>query len=120
MTTKLDIRQSDTNILQDQLNSTAVTEMDSTLASINNELTAPGRIFANTTLVITVGSGKVINPNTSKNRVLPPVNNVVVNFTGATVTFPSSATGGTITNSNGSNATITIGANQFAAVLFQV
>lgn len=117
---KFDIRQSNTNILQDQLNSTVVAEMDSTLASINNELTAPGRLIAQfvPSLVVTVDSGLVVNPNTSKNRTLPPINSNVVSFVGGTITFPSMS--GTISNNNGSNASITIGASQFVAVLVGV
>ncbi|CAK9253116.1 unnamed protein product [Sphagnum jensenii] len=94
--------------------------MDSTLASVNNELTPPGRLIAASTpsLVVTVGSSSVVNPNTSKNRVLPFINNVPVAFAGGTITFPS--TSGTITVSPGTNGTITIGANQFVAVLVQL
>ena len=117
---KLDLRQSETRILQDQLNSAIVTEMDVTLASINNELTPPGRLIAASTpsLAVTVGTGDIVNPNTSKNRVLSPIGNVVVPFTGGTLTFPS--TSGIIINSNGSSPTITIGVSQFVAVLVQV
>jgi hypothetical protein len=120
--TFLDIRQSDTRVLQDQLNSAATTPMDSTLASVNNELTFPGRLIAQATpsLVITVGSGTVVNPNTEKNRTLPPVNGVPVNFLGGTVTFPSTGGGGVITVSPGINGSIIIGANQFVAVAIQV
>lgn len=118
--TSLDIRQSQTRALQDQLNLNATQQMDSTLASINNELTPPGRLIAASTpsLVITVGSGTVVNPNTSKNRVLSFINNVPVTFTGGTITFPS--TSGTITVSAGTNGSITIGASQFCAVLIQL
>ena len=115
--TQFDIRQSDTRVLQDQLNATAIVKMDSTLFSINNELKAPARLIAQATpsLIVTIDPGLVVNPNTSKNRVLPLINGSVVNFTGGTLTFPS--TSGTIVNSNGSNASITIGASQFVAVL---
>lgn len=118
----LDIRQSETRILQDQLNSAAKVGMDSTLASINSELTVPGRLIAASTpsLVVTVGSGSISNPNTLKNRILSPISNAFVSFSGGSVTFPSGAGGGTITNSNGSNATISIGANQYCAVLVSV
>ncbi|MCX9024605.1 MAG: hypothetical protein OIN85_00750 [Candidatus Methanoperedens sp.] len=120
--TKFDIRQSITRVLQDQLNAASNINMDSTLASINNELTSPGRLIAASTpsLVVTVGSGTVVNPNTSKNRVLPLLNNVAIPFTGGTITFPGGVGGGTITVSPGTNGSITIGANQFAAVLVQL
>jgi hypothetical protein len=120
--TKFDIRQSETRVLQDQLNSAATTQMDSTLASINSELTSPGRLIAQSTpsLVVTVGAGTVTNPNTGKNRALPPINNTTVSFAGGTITFPSGSGGGTITVSPGINGSITIGANQFAAVLVQL
>lgn len=118
--TFLDIRQSETRALQDQLNTTAIMGMDSTLASINNELTMPGRLIAQSTpsLVVTVGSGTIVNPNTSKNRVLPFVDNTSINFPGGTITFPS--TSGNITTSPGSTYAITIGASQFVAVLVQL
>lgn len=118
--TELDIRQSETRILQDQLNLNAKQAMDSTLASINSECTPPGRLIAAATpsLVVSVNSGTVVNPNTLKNRVLPFVNNIPINFTGGTLTFPSGT--GTITVSPGTNASITIGASQFVAVLVQL
>lgn len=118
--TQLDIRQSVTRVLQDQLNAASNIGMDSTLASINSELTSPGRLIAASTpsLVVTVGSGTVVNPNTLKNRVLPLIKNTAVPFTGGTITFPSGT--GTITVSPGTNASITIGASQFVAVLVQL
>lgn len=118
--TTFDIRQSQTRTLQDQLNSATVTRMDAVLAAINSELTAPGRLMAQATpsLIVTVGSGTVINPNTLQNRILPLINNVQVTFAGGTITFPS--TSGTIVVSPGVNASITIGANKFVAVLVQL
>lgn len=118
--TKLDIRQSETRALQDQINSAATTGMDSTLASINSELTAPGRLIAQSTpsLVVTVGTGTPVNPNTSKNRTLPFISNTYVNFAGGTITFPSGS--GTITVSPGTNLAITIGASQFMAITVQL
>lgn len=118
---KLDIRQSETRILQDQLNATAVTGMDSTLASINNELSYPGRIMAQTTptRTVTIDPAIITNPNTGKHRILPLINNSpALSFLGGTVTFP--ATSGTIVVSPGVNDVITIGANQFVAVLVQL
>jgi hypothetical protein len=118
--TSIDIRQTQTRILQDQLNAASSVSMDSVLASINNELTTPGRLIAASTpsLVVTVGSGTVVNPNTSKNRVLPFISNVPAGFTGGTITFPS--TTGAITVSPGTGANITIGVSQFVAVLVQL
>src|ERR1700687_1501084 len=118
----LDIRQSETRILQDQLNALAVTGMDSTLASINKEAVSPGRLIAQfaPSLVVTVGSATLTNPNTSKNKVLAPINGAVSAFAGGTITFPAASTGGTIIVSPGVNNTITIGANQFIAVLVQL
>lgn len=115
--TNLDIRQSETRTLQDQLNSGAITRMDATLASINNELTAPGRLIAQATptLVVSVNPSKVTNPNTGKNRVLPLIDNTLVSFLGGTLTFPS--TSGFVTSTPGASYGITIGASQFVAVL---
>lgn len=118
--TSPDIRQSQTRVLQDQLDSAAVVQMDSVLASINNELTPPGRLIAASTpsLVVTVGTGTVVNPNTSKNRLIPFISNTYVNFAGGTITFPSGS--GTITVSPGVNLAITIGASQFMAITVQL
>ncbi len=120
MSISLDIRQSQTRSLQDQLNLTTPAQMDSTVASINSELTPPGRLIATSTpnLVVNVGSGTVTNPNTLKNRVLPFIDNSPVSFSGGTITFPS--TSGSITVSPGLGATIIIGANQYVAVLVQL
>src|ERR1035437_3391430 len=117
---ELGIRQSETRILQDQLNLNAKQQMDSTLASINSELTPPARLIAQVTpnLIVSINSGTVVNPNTLKKRVLPPIGNINVTFTGGTITFPS--TSGTIAVSPGVNGSITIGANQFVAVLVQL
>jgi hypothetical protein len=117
----MDIRQSDTRVLQDQLNLTQPVPMDSTLASINSELTAPGRLIAHNlpSLVVTVGSGTVVNPNTSKNRVLPFIDNTPVNFPGGTITFPSASGNITVSTASGPFP-ITIGASQFVAVLVQL
>ena len=118
--TFLDIRQSQTRVLQDQLNAASFIPMDSTLASINSELTTPGRLIAQfiPSLTVIVGAGTVVNPNTSKNRVLPFIDNIPTHFTGGTITFPS--TTGNITVSAGPSVPITIGANQFVAVLVQL
>lgn len=118
--THLDIRQSETRVLQGQLNSTAVKSMDSTLASINNEVTATGRLIAQATpsLVVSVGSNLVVNPNTSKNRVTNTINGVSVSFAGGTITFPAAS--GNITVSPGASAPIVMGPSQFVAVLVQL
>lgn len=120
MNTKLDIRQSETRILQDQLNLNSTQLMDSTLASINSEVTPPGRLIAQATpsLVVSVNSGTVVNPNTSKNRVLPFVSSILTDFTAGTITFPS--TSGNVVASPGNTAAIVIGPNQFVAVLVQL
>lgn len=117
---KLDLRQVETRVLQDQLDSARVTEMDSVLASANSELTTPGRLIAQTTpsLVVMVGSGSITNPNTSKHRVLPFISGTPLTFTGGTLTFP--LVSGTIVVSPGVNNSIAIGASQFVAVLVQL
>ncbi|CAM6005514.1 unnamed protein product [Sphagnum balticum] len=96
--------------------------MDSVLASINNELTYPGRLIAAATpnYTVIVYSGTVINPNTSKNRVLPFINNTpVTNFTGNTITFPSTTAGGTISWTGGGISLTTV-ANAYYAILVQL
>lgn len=118
--TKIDIRQVETRVLQDQLDANPVTEMDSVLASANSELIPPGRLVQQVvpSLVVTVGSGTVTNPNTSKHRVLPFISGSPLSFTGGTLTFP--ALSGMITVSPGVNAAITMGPSQFCAVLVQI
>lgn len=118
--TKLDIRQVETKVLQDQIDSQVVTGMDSALASINSELIVPGRMIAQTTpsLVVSVGSGTISNPNTAKKRVLPFISGTPLTFAGGTITFPP--TSGSIVVAPGSGGSITIGSNQFVAVTVQL
>lgn len=118
--TKLDIRQVETKVLQDQLNANAVTGMDSTLASVNSELQVPGRMIAAAapSLVVNVGPGTVVNPNTGKNRVFPAISGTTLNFPGGTITFPPVS--GSIVVSPGTGGSITIGSNEFVAVLVQI
>ena len=118
--TKLDVRQVETKVLQDQLNANPVTGMDSTLASVNSELQVPGRMIAATvpSLIVTVGAGTVSNPNTAKKRVLPFISGTPLDFPGGSITFPP--TSGAIVVSPGSGGSITIGSNQFVAVTVQL
>ena len=98
----------------------AIAELDLAIGDIDEDLTPPAELIAQSppSLVVGVGPGTVINSVTLENRTLPLIANVAVNFAGGSITFPS--TSGTITVSPGVNAAITIGANQFVAVLVQL
>lgn len=119
--TRLDIRQSETRTLYSQIASASVIPLDSVIASINAELTPPGRLIASApaSLIVNIGSGTVTNPQTGRILSLPPINNLVPTFTGGTITFPS-AHNGTITVSPGTNSILNCPTGQYVKVLVQL
>lgn len=118
MSTKLDIRQSISRDVLDQLALVANKEVDDLLRSINEELTAPLQLRASSPAdrVTNIDSMFVTNPETLRNRTIPPISNTLPNFTGGTVTLPA-ASGGNITNStSGPAVVLTLPVGQFAKV----
>lgn len=115
---RMDIRQTETRVLQDQLNVIATAGLDSTLASANSELTPVLRLQANnpSTLVINVQNSVIENPNTSVNRSIGPISGVVPSFSSGTITFPS-ADGGNITASTGGSTVLNCPTGQYVKVI---
>lgn len=118
MPNEFDIRQSETRVLQDQLNATAVTGMDSTLASINKELTPVLRLRAASpnSRVINVQASTLANPNTGVNRSIAPITGLVPTFVSGTVTLPSADAGNIVTSTGGSTV-MNCPSGQFVKVL---
>jgi hypothetical protein len=115
--TKFDARQV---ISRDTLNRLALasgTELDDLLRSLNAEATPPLHMFATATpnLVLNIGSIKVQNPVTLRNRTIPHIGGLLPAFTSGTITFPAS-TGGTITVSPGNNGILTCPPNEYVKV----
>lgn len=121
MSTKLDVRQSQIRTLLDQIGFATPIGLDAGLASINSELTPLCRLIASqpNSLVLNIGAGNVVNPITGRTRRLPAINTIYVNFTGGTVTFPSTS-GGSITPSSGSPVALVVPSGQFVKVLVQI
>lgn len=98
----------------------AIKELDQEFIEVDSELVPPGELIAQNppSLVVQVGSGTIVNPVNKGNRTFPLIDNVAVNFAGGSFTFPSVT--GNISVSPGSSTPITIGANQFVAILVQI
>src|SRR6478609_1874619 len=100
MVSKFDIRQAISRDLLGQLAPTANQEVDNLLRSINSEVTPPLNMYPDTGLnrVLKIADYNVVNPETGKNRSIPPIhNNLPTGITfPITITFPA-ASGGTIT-----------------------
>lgn len=109
MTTIFDNRQSRQIAGLDQVAPTANTTTDNIMVSINSELTMPLRmtLSSNPGLVVSVGNIQVQNPQSSRFRTIPPINNLLPTFSSGTVTLPSS-NNTSITVSPGTAATLNI------------
>jgi hypothetical protein len=93
-------------------------ELDNLLVAINDELTQLLRMSASATpnLIVAVGSGVVVNSESSRTRSIPHVGALLPSFTSGTVTFPASS-GGTITVSPGNNGVLTVASGNYIKVL---
>jgi hypothetical protein len=115
MPTKLGARQIVSRDVLDQIAATGA-ELDNILRSINSNETAPLSLSAvGTNRIVNIGSIFVTNPETSKNKTTPTINNALPNFTSGTVTAPATGAG-SITVSAGSPLTIAMTANQFLKI----
>lgn len=92
--------------------------LDLLLTSIDADLSVPLRIDATNSpsLVLNVGPSLVANPISDRQKSIPFINSLIPDFTGGTVTFPSSS-GGNITTSTGGSTVLTCGSGQSCAVL---
>lgn len=119
-----DIRQT---ILKDVVNqladNQANVEVDDLLRSVDNEVTPPLRmkIVSPATHVVTIDPLVVVNPETNRNRTIPPIAGVALplSFASATVTLPSGGGSGTgnVTESTVANTVaLSMSANQFQRI----
>lgn len=107
--TKLDIRQSISRDTLDQIATTSDKQVDALLRSINSELVMPLRMKASspTDYILNVSSAFIANPETSRKRTIPHINQKVTSFGGGTVTFPS-LSGNNITFSTGGSTPVVL------------
>ena len=106
---KFDVRQNIHRDALDQIAGTAGTRVNTILSTVNSELTMPLRLIAAATpsLIVTVGSAVMANPDTLRNRTVPNNQAAVVNFAGGTVTFPA-ITASNITFSTGGSTPVNL------------
>lgn len=107
MTTKLKARQTITRDALSTLSTGSNPELDNLLRSINAEVTLPLAMTASTPadLIVNVSGAIVINPETGRSHTISPINNIIPNFTGGTVTLPAT-NNNNITNST--NVAVTL------------
>lgn len=105
-------------ILQELVPYSSDQGLDVLMASINSDLTPPLKVDAQNpaTLTINIGPGIVPNAESSRNKSISFINNVMPVFTGGTVTFPSTS-GGNITTSTGGTYILTLPSGDFVQVL---
>jgi len=108
MVTEFGARQMVSRDTLDQIaNNESGVEVDDLLRSIDEELTVPLRMRATSTpdLVLNIENITVTNPEHSRKRTIPPINNVLPPFTSGTVTFPAT-NNNNITNDSGGPAVL--------------
>jgi hypothetical protein len=116
MSTKFDARQVVSRDLLDQIANATETELDNILRSLNSNDTPPLKFsVTGNNRILSIGSIFVTNPETSKNRTIPTITNLIPNFTSGTVTAPSIGVG-SITVSAGSPLAISMSASKFLKV----
>jgi hypothetical protein len=128
MSTKLDARQIISRDTLDQLANSAGKELDDLLRSINEEVTPPLQLHADTgaNRIIKIEDYTVSNPETGRKKSIPPISNILP--TGITfpisITFPATS-GGSIsisgtTFSGGGTPTLTVASGNFIKVGFNL
>jgi hypothetical protein len=111
---KFDARQT---ISRDTLNRIALatnTELDDLLRSLNAETTPPFHLYPSSPadLTLNVGSSKVQNPLTSRNRTVAAIGADTPNFTSGTIVLPA-ASGGTIVVTPGADQVLTVASGNY-------
>ncbi|RLI53086.1 MAG: hypothetical protein DRP09_16540 [Candidatus Thorarchaeota archaeon] len=107
---RFDTRQSANRTILDQLFTSLVDDekgLEAILARINEEVTPPLRMLASATpnLILNIENIFISNTDTGRTKTIPPISNLIPNFTSGTMTFPSSPSG---------NITVSTGAETFA------
>jgi len=119
MTTHFDIRQSISHDTLDQLVTTTGKEVDDILRSVNSELTPLLRMVpANpgASLILNIGAISAANPETSRNRVIPPINNLLPTFASGTIMLSGTGAAGTATPSVGAVLNFVMAASQYLKI----
>lgn len=116
MTTKFDARQTISRDTLTRITGAANSQADDIFRALDSEITPPLALTATgANRVVTIGNITVTNPDTSLNRTIPPISNLIPSFTTATVTL--SATGaGTATATGGSTVNLGMTASQFLRI----
>jgi hypothetical protein len=117
MATKFDARQTISRALLSRLTSSANTELDNILQSLNTETTPPFALSESNPVdrVVNVGAISLINPETGRKNVITPINNTIPTFASGTITV--GATGAdSATPSAGSALGLAMSASQFLKI----
>lgn len=120
MSKNLDSRQLEHRSTLDRLSSEEKPNLKTILPNLNTELTPVFALSESATpdLVLNIGPATVQNSDTGLTRSFSPISQQYFQFTGGTITFPSS--NGTITVNPGTNGAISIPDDTFVAVLVQI
>jgi len=91
------------------------------LPAIDLEVTPPFALRASnpSDLILNISSNIITNPETLRKRTNQPINNVIFDFAGGTITFPS-VSGNDAVPSAGQNVAITITNNEYLRVLIEI
>jgi hypothetical protein len=125
MPTNLDNRQSRQRSVLDQLSNSTDLKLDTILNLVNDELTMPLRLRADSSpsLRLNIGAIQIQTidgaTGTGRKRTIQPINNLLPSFTPGFITFPS-ASGGSITASGfslQSAYTLTVSAGNYIKVV---
>jgi len=125
MPTNLDNRQSRQRSVLDQLSNSTDLKLDTILNLVNDELTMPLRLRADSSpsLRLNIGAIQIQTidgaTGTGRKRTIQPINNLLPSFTPGFITFPSTS-GGSITASGfslQSAYTLTVSAGNYIKVL---
>ena len=128
MVTRLDNRQSRQRSALDQLSDSSDLRLDSILSLVNDEITMPLRLKANSTpnLVLNVGAISVTTTESGlghgRTKTIQPIQGIIPTFTGGTLTFPASS-GGSVTASGitlSAAFTLTITSGQWRKILLSI
>ena len=117
MSTKFDARQTISRDALAQLATSAGTELDNLLRSINAELTPPLVLSENAPadLIVNIGAISVTNPETGRQKSITPISNIIPTFAGGTVTLDATGAGNA-TPSSGSAIALGMSASQFLKI----
>lgn len=117
MATRFDARQTISRDLLRRITGAADSELDNILRVLEKEVTPPLSLTASqpADLILNIGSITVTNPETSQNKTIPPISNLLPSFTGGTVTMDATGAGNA-TPSVGSAVALGMSASQYLRI----